>query len=144
MWDPWSLASSPRSRAQVCVSVCVLLQTSENRADAPIPEATLNIHTVDQQPSRDFQGCIRAQDIRATEKDKVKVWLSFRPGDLVQARVLSLGDARSYFLSTAERHLGVLYAVSADGRPMQAVAWDTMRDTLTGDEERRKVAGPSP
>lgn len=45
-------------------------------------EATLTILSVDDQPSRDFQGLIRSQDIRQTEKDKVKVWLSFRPGDL--------------------------------------------------------------
>lgn len=34
---------------------------------------------------------------------------------------LSLGDARSYYLSTAERELGVLYAVSSDGHPMEAI-----------------------
>lgn len=50
--------------------------------DPHFPEATLTILSVDDQPSRDFQGLIRSQDIRHTEKDKVKVWLSFRPGDL--------------------------------------------------------------
>ena len=34
----------------------------------------------------------------------------FRPGDVVRAEVLSLGDARSYYLSTAEPELGVVRA----------------------------------
>lgn len=33
---------------------------------------------------------IRAQDIRATEKDRVRVVESFRPGDLVRAVVVSI------------------------------------------------------
>lgn len=37
----------------------------------------------------EFQGLIRQQDIRATEKDKVTVAESFRPGDIVRAVVVS-------------------------------------------------------
>ena len=36
----------------------------------------------------ELQGLIRVQDIRATEKDKVKVGDSFRPGDIVRALVV--------------------------------------------------------
>lgn len=36
----------------------------------------------------EWQGLIRVQDIRATEKDKVKVFESFRPGDTVRATVV--------------------------------------------------------
>ncbi len=39
----------------------------------------------------------------------------FRLGDIVKAKVMSLGDARSYYLSTAANELGVVYAVSEDG-----------------------------
>lgn len=39
--------------------------------------------------------------------DKVEVFKCFRPGDIVRARVISLGDARQYYLSTAENELGV-------------------------------------
>ena len=39
----------------------------------------------------------------------------FRPGDIVLADVLSLGDARSYFLSTAKNELGVVHAKSLAG-----------------------------
>ncbi|XP_017695128.1 exosome complex component CSL4 isoform X3 [Chiroxiphia lanceolata] len=64
-----------------------------------------------------FRGTIRREDIRATEKDKVEVYKSFRPSDIVLAKVISLGDAQSnYLLSTAENELGVVVARSeADG-----------------------------
>lgn len=39
----------------------------------------------------------------------------FRPGDIVCAAVISLGDARSYYLSTAQNELGVVYARSIAG-----------------------------
>jgi exosome complex component CSL4 len=59
---------------------------------------------------------LRKEDIRATEKDKVEIYKSFRPGDIVQARVSSLGDSQSYFLSTAENELGVIFAMSEAGK----------------------------
>lgn len=62
-----------------------------------------------------YSGVIRVQDVRATEIDKVKVQSSFRPGDVVRAEVLSLGDARSYHLTTAKNHLGVVHARSVAG-----------------------------
>jgi exosome complex component CSL4 len=38
----------------------------------------------------EWQGLIRVQDVRATEKDKVKIFESFRPGDIVRAVVVSI------------------------------------------------------
>lgn len=38
----------------------------------------------------EWQGIIRVQDVRATEKDRVKIFDSFRPGDIVRAVVVSL------------------------------------------------------
>ncbi|KAK0544630.1 hypothetical protein OC846_005834 [Tilletia horrida] len=70
----------------------------------------------------DFTGVIRAQDVRATEKDKVRLADCFRVGDIVRASVISLGDARSYFLSTAENRLGVIYAVSSSAPPIKNVS----------------------
>ena len=55
----------------------------------------------------------RLQDVRATEVDKLDIYDCFRPGDVIKAEVLSLGDARSYYLSTAKNELGVVYAKSA-------------------------------
>ena len=37
----------------------------------------------------EWQGLIRVQDVRATEKDRVKIYESFRPGDVVRAEVVS-------------------------------------------------------
>jgi exosome complex component CSL4 len=37
----------------------------------------------------EWQGLIRVQDVRATEKDKVRIFESFRPGDIVRAIVVS-------------------------------------------------------
>lgn len=36
----------------------------------------------------EWQGIIRVQDVRATEKDRVKIFESFRPGDVVRATVV--------------------------------------------------------
>jgi exosome complex component CSL4 len=40
----------------------------------------------------DWQGVIRVQDVRATEKDRVKIAESFRPGDIVRAEVVRNTD----------------------------------------------------
>lgn len=119
-----------------------------------------------------WQGLIRAQDIRATEKDRVRVVESFRPGDLVRAVVvsitnpwrvagvegrmiadpanvsvcfleqISLGDQSNYYLSTASNMLGVIMATSDDGNAMFPVSWKEFRDPVTGKGEARKVAKP--
>ncbi|KAF3452380.1 hypothetical protein FNV43_RR02813 [Rhamnella rubrinervis] len=90
-----------------------------------------------------FSGIIRQQDVRATEIDKVEMHLSFRPGDIVRALVLSLGDARAYYLSTAKNELGVISAESATGEPMVPISWTEMQCPLTGQIEQRKVAKES-
>ncbi|KAH7571812.1 hypothetical protein JRO89_XS04G0148000 [Xanthoceras sorbifolium] len=82
----------------------------------------------------------RQQDVRATEIDKVDMHSSFRPGDIVRALVLSLGDARAYFLSTAKNELGVLSAESTAGGTMIPISWTEMQCPLTGQIEQRKVA----
>ncbi|KAF4621873.1 hypothetical protein G7Y89_g14470 [Cudoniella acicularis] len=66
----------------------------------------------------EWQGLIRVQDVRATEKDKVKIFESFRPGDIVRAIVISLGDQSNYYLSTASNSLGVIMATSEAGNTM--------------------------
>ena len=39
-------------------------------------------------PGEDFTGVVRVQDIRATEKDKVKVGDCFRGGDVIKGQVV--------------------------------------------------------
>ncbi|KAL2152551.1 hypothetical protein VTH82DRAFT_5735 [Thermothelomyces myriococcoides] len=92
----------------------------------------------------EWQGLIRVQDVRATEKDRVKIYESFRPGDIVRAEVISLGDQTNYYLSTAKNELGVVLAVSEAGNTMQPVSWKEFRDPETGAIEFRKVAQPQP
>ncbi|PVD30188.1 hypothetical protein C0Q70_09450 [Pomacea canaliculata] len=91
-----------------------------------------------------FRGMIRKEDVRATEKDKVEMYKCFRPGDLVVARVLSIGDAQSYLLSTAENELGVVSATSEAGAIMVPVSWCKMQCPKTLAEEFRKVAKVQP
>lgn len=64
-----------------------------------------------------------AKDIRATEVDKAEVAASLRPGDIIRARVISLGDSTQYFLSTAENELGVRWAKSSAGAIMVPISW---------------------
>lgn len=89
-----------------------------------------------------FPAIIRQQDIRATEIDKVKVAESFRVGDVVRAVVISLGDERSYYLSTARNELGVVLATSERGNQMVPVSWREFLDERAGGREERKVAKP--
>ena len=55
-------------------------------------QAVLSITVVDGvplPPGEDFTGVIRVQDVRATEKDKVKIADCFRGGDVVKGLVVS-------------------------------------------------------
>lgn len=87
-----------------------------------------------------FSGIVRQQDVRVTEIDKVDMYSSFRPGDILKAEVLSLGDARSYYLTTAKNELGVVSATSVAGAKMIPVSWQEMLCPLTNQKEPRKVA----
>ncbi|KAF3194520.1 exosome 3'-_5 exonuclease subunit ski4 (Csl4) [Orbilia oligospora] len=106
-------------------------------------QATASIFIVNNHICGDeFQGVIRVQDVRLTEVDKVKIFNSFRPGDIVRAKVISLGDQSNYYLSTASNELGVIMADSEMGDPMYPINWKEMKSTRTGVVEERKVAKP--
>lgn len=67
----------------------------------------------------------------------------FQPGDIILAKVLSLGDARRYFLTTAESELGVIHAIcSSSGQPMIPCSWKEMQCPDTNIKEPRKCAKP--
>lgn len=100
----------------------------------------------------------RKQDVRSFEKDTVQIHKSFRPGDIVRAVVISLGDAQSYYLSTARDDLGVILAVSSmpsataaygnatgvGGEIMMVpISWEQMQCPVTNHVEYRKCAKPS-
>ncbi|KAG6888984.1 hypothetical protein C0995_004623 [Termitomyces sp. Mi166 len=108
-------------------------------------QAMLSITVVDGVPlpaGEEFTGVIRTQDVRATEKDRIKIADCFRGGDVVRGLVISLGDARSYFVTTARNDLGVIFATSEVGATMEPVSWQEMRCPKTGKIEKRKCAKP--
>jgi exosome complex component CSL4 len=88
------------------------------------------------------EGAIRMEDVRTGATEQVALGDCFRPGDLVVCRVLSLGDSRRYFLSTAETELGVIRATTSRGVPMIPISWKEMECPETGVKELRKCAKP--
>uniref|UniRef100_A0A4W6CJG5 Phosphoglycerate mutase 1b n=1 Tax=Lates calcarifer TaxID=8187 RepID=A0A4W6CJG5_LATCA len=108
--------------------------------------AKVHILYVGSTPLKDrFRGTIRKEDVRATEKDKVETYKSFRPGDIVLAKVISLGDVQSnYLLTTAENELGVVVAHSEAGAQMVPISWCEMQCPRTHTKEFRKVARVQP
>lgn len=103
-----------------------------------------------------FRAVIRRENVRATEKDKIEIYKSFRPGDIILGRVvwlfymllkiaeiflqLPITEAHSYQLTTAENELGVVIAHSKHGHPMVPVSWTEMQCPKTLVREPRKVA----
>lgn len=88
-----------------------------------------------------FPAQIRTQDIRSTNTP-VSPQTAFRVGDIVRATVISLGDEKTYYLSTAGNELGVVMATSGAGNRMFPVSWKEFQDEVTGVREERKVARP--
>lgn len=114
--------------------------TRTNTRQANVTMLVVGDHVCDAES--EFQGLIRQQDIRATEKDKVKVGESFRPGDVVRAVVVSLGDQGGYYLSTAGNRYGVVMAWGEGGGLCSPISWKEVVDPVTGAKEPRKVAKP--
>ena len=88
-----------------------------------------------------FKGTLRKENVRAFEVDQIDMLDCFRIGDIIVATVAALGGARSYELSTAGNHLGVIHATCAiSGEQMLPASWESMRCPITGIIEKRKVA----
>ncbi|KAI4471617.1 5' exoribonuclease csl4-related [Holotrichia oblita] len=90
--------------------------------------------------SRTYRGILRREDVRAAEKDRIEMYKSFRPGDIILARVLPITESHTYQLSTAENELGVVIAHSDAGHPMVPISWTEMQCTKTFVKQPRKVA----
>jgi exosome complex component CSL4 len=56
-----------------------------------------------------FKAILRKEDVRAEDRDRVEMHNSFRPRDIILARVFGMSDT-GYLLSTAEDSLGVVLA----------------------------------
>ena len=87
-----------------------------------------------------FRAIVRKEDIRAFQKDQVEIDKCYRSGDIIRARVLSLGEALHYVLTTAENELGVIFAEGENGIPLIPFNWEEMQCPRSGRREYRKVA----
>ena len=106
-----------------------------------VRQAKVKIISVKDQILREpLHGIIRREDVRAMEKDTVEVSQSFRPRDLVKARVITHGESQTYMLSTAENELGVVWAKCECNTVMQPISWCEMQCSKRGHKEKRKVA----
>lgn len=94
-----------------------------------------------------IKGTIRTQDIvDIEEKDVPLIHMAFRPGDIVRARVIGVGDpSAGFLLSTGmTADLGVVFGKSATaGAPLIPYAWNEMICSKTGIKEKRKCAKPN-
>lgn len=90
-----------------------------------------------------FQAVLRKEDVRTHEKDKIVINDMYRVGDIIRATVISLGDERNYYISTAGNEFGVVVATSESGNAMVPSSWKEMRDVVTAKGENRKVAKPA-
>jgi len=131
----------PRERAMVSAALEVgqvvtarVIRVSRQRAD-------LRVLCLGDAPLQEvLAATIRCEDVRAVEVDRVVMYEAMRPGDIVRAMVASLGDSRSYHLSTARADLGVIVARSEAGGIMVPLSWKEMQCPLTGAKELRKVS----
>lgn len=94
-----------------------------------------------------FKGTLRSQDVwPAEDKDAPsQLYIAMRPGDLIRARIIGMGDASAGFLlsTSVEEALGVVFArCAATGLPMAPISWNEMICPQSGIKETRKPARP--
>ncbi|KAL0209475.1 hypothetical protein RCL1_008313 [Eukaryota sp. TZLM3-RCL] len=89
-----------------------------------------------------FPAILRQRDVRSFNPDAVDMYKSFRPGDVIVARVLSIGDTRAYYLTTDGDEFGVTFALSEAGHVLIPISWEQMQCSETNKLEERKVAKP--
>lgn len=85
----------------------------------------------------EWQGVIRVQDVRATEKDRVKIYESFRPGDIVRAEVVRLWFRWTTYLTRSGLNMLLL---DFPRRPGELLPFDGEKriGSHNGDERGRK------
>ncbi|CAG9317759.1 unnamed protein product [Blepharisma stoltei] len=117
------------------IVLCRIVKLTLNNAQA-------NILAVEERALKgSFLGIIRLSDVRKHEIEKLQIDKCFQPGDIVKARIISLGDAKSFYLSTAETELGVVLAWN-NGERLMPYNWEEMIDLQSSQRFPRKVAKP--
>lgn len=84
------------------IVICRVIKCNNNQAFVEISR----VGDIDLDTSA--KAVIHKEDVRLKEIDKVIVSEFFNPGDIVRAAVISLGDNKHYYLSTAADGLGPL------------------------------------
>ncbi|KIW03835.1 uncharacterized protein PV09_05134 [Verruconis gallopava] len=138
---PKILSIAPSARTPRLPQINAVVYARVTRIERQQARCTILVvsDTVAPQPLR---ALLRSQDVRATEKDKVKLAECFHVGDVIRATVIGLGDQSGYYLSTAGNDFGVVMAWSDAGNACVPISWCEVRDTETGLKEARKVAKP--
>jgi exosome complex component CSL4 len=91
--------------------------------------------------SKGYSGQLRRENIAQSEVDALKIEDCFKPGDIIKAEIVSLGDARNYVLSVLQPIYGVIQAKSPSSNTLlEPVSLSTMKDPSTGEVFKRKVA----
>ena len=87
-----------------------------------------------------LRGTVRPVDVAApgVQTEFADIGDCFRPGDVVRAKVISLGDSKGYFLSTVADSCGVVCGDLSDSR---VISYKLIAKS-DGSVERRKVAKP--
>lgn len=155
-------AGSPRAAVAGHVDDSATVRVSRKRSAAPLPAvgdtivgrvtritprlATVDILCVGEAALREpCAGVLRREDVRPSDQnaEAFEMHRCVRPGDVVLASVLSLGDSRAYYLSTIANEHGVVIARSADGVTMRPVSYCEMQCPKSQIREKRKVAKPA-
>ncbi|CDU17053.1 3'-5' exoribonuclease Csl4 [Plasmodium yoelii] len=87
-----------------------------------------------------LKGYINKSDIHIYEGDLGDNFDCFKQGDIIKAKVLSIGQHSSYKLSTVGSDLGVIIALSEKGDILQPAAWNLMVNLSDMSFEQRKVS----
>jgi len=89
-------------------------------------------------------GIIRVEDVFPADVDHSAVQMTncFRPGDVVRARIMAMGDTRQYYLTAAAADLGVAWTRDPAGEILLPVAWDQVASPVSGSAQARKAAKP--
>lgn len=164
-------------QSQVVMDIVGIIQTNDNQKEvgAKINEEqqesieSLQLSSITRLPSYSYvRGVLKREDVLSKESDSLLLYHQFRPNDLVCAKIISMGDARQFYLSTQDPAFGVIHAkakncnnatssqlttgsseegggiASMVGENVFLVPVDTatMRNPVTNEMEKRKVALP--
>ena len=107
-------------------------------------QATVDILSVDGiDLLQSSKGIIRREDVRLSEIDKIIMQDCFLPGDIIRAIVISLGDAKQYYLSSAAVEFGVIHALSLNTKSiMKVLSWKEIQCPKSNIKEFRKCMKP--